>query len=169
MLFLTVPVAAESTVALRFSGAVSLPISSHVSKYLKTGIGGGAAVLIKQNFWPLTMQLSTGYISYGLTDLEGISFSLVPLTIGLLYKLPFTLLKKSKLFIYAESGISWEILRSKSETNHNTAFTAGIGTRFIYQLSNGFDTGLSIQYNMLTETGETASFLTFILSFDVRL
>ena len=154
---------------IRTTGTLSLPVSSYVSEYLETGRGGGLSLLIRKNYWPMHLEFEAGYLTYPLQNKNDSALSLIPVTIGLHYTLPFRLFKANRISLFARTGIAVEILEDSGANDINTAFTAGLGARFTVILSSSFETGLSLQYAMLSEKDESASFLHLQLHFDLKL
>ena len=159
----------ETKYSMRLNAGISLPFSSYISTYLDTGLTGGLDFSIKKDFWMLSMQYSVGFIMFPLKDTADSSFIYIPITIGLMYKIPLMLPKGLFFHAFIETGIGIEMLRGGGKTDIGSGFVFNLGPKFTYRFHDYWEAGLYIKWATLTDKDETASFLNFQLFAEYRL
>lgn len=153
---------AQSKFGASVQGALSLPMGDF-GDICKTGFGGLGTVSYTLNK-NLDLVASVGYLTYDYKDIDGATFSTIPVLAGVRY---YFAAKNFKPYVTGQLGfysskakiktVIWGISVESESTSTDFGFAAGGG--FLYQLGKNLDLDITATLNSISTSGSSTSFI----------
>lgn len=156
---------AQSKFGVTVQGALSLPMGDF-GNACKTGFGGLGTFTYTLNN-NLDLVATSGYLTYDYKNIDGATFSTIPVLGGVRY---YFAGKEFKPYVTAEAGIFsskakmktviWGVTVESESNSSDFGFVAGAG--FLYKLGNKLNLDVTATFNTISTSGSSTSFVNIL-------